>query len=163
MDSHTKKVMMDDVSLNAPSASLWQLQENKPEIRQVYGHFLPPYHMELIGRGLVAKDFNFPSAYHASANLSELNELYETGEMFKPDTIVRINDSIKIRDEKDGAIIYTPYFNGFYINTSAREILECCNGEVSIGSIIQKLRYDQETVIDFLARVLTLGLVNVCT
>jgi len=120
MDSHTKKVMIEDVSLNAPSASLWQLHENKPEIRQVYGHFLPPYHMVLVDRGLVAKDFNFPSAYHASANLSELNELCETGEMFKPNTIVRFNDSIKLRDEKKGAIIYTPYFNGFYINKSDR-------------------------------------------
>jgi len=163
MDSLTKKVIKEDTSLQRSSSSLWQLQKSKPEIRQIYGHFLPPYHMKLV-KGLVAKDFNFPSAYHAAANLSQLDELYAIGEKLAPDTTVWRNDSIKIRPERDGAIVYTPYFNGFYINKSAYEILECCNGDgkVSINNISSKLGYAPGTVINFIARALTLGLVNVC-
>ena len=161
MDSLTKKAIKEDLTLQRSSSSLWQIQKSKPEIRQIYGHFLPPYHMKLV-KGLVAKDFNFPSAYHTVANLFQLDELYMIGKKLTPATTISRNHSIKIRNERNGAIVYTPYFNGFYMNKSAYEMLEYCDGKVSINNISSELGYALETVINFIARALTLGLVNVC-
>lgn len=159
MDSLTKKVIKEDTSLWRSSSSLWGLQRSKPEIRQIYGHFLPPFHMKLV-KGLVAKDFNFPSTYHAPVSLFHLNELYEI--RLTPESVISINHSIKIRTEREGVIVYTPYFNGFYMNKSAYEILRCCDGKMSIYDIVLELGCDSESVIDFIARTLTLGLANVC-
>jgi hypothetical protein len=161
MNNLMKKVMVEDVRVWNPSTLLWRLEESKPEIRQIYGHFLPPYHMKLVNDGLVAKDFNFPAAYHTFIGLSELNELFEIGEKLKSDTIMQLNDFIKIRVEETGAIVYTPYFNGFYVNRSAYKILECLKVKMSIDDIVSKSGYNFETVVDFLARILALGIVNV--
>lgn len=160
MNSRTEKTVSEDIILERSSCLLWDLQRNRPEIRQIYGHFLPPYHMKLVN-GLVAKDFNFPSTYHAPANLFQLNELYRIGEKLTLEAIVSINHSIKIRTETEGAVVYTPYSNGFYMNKSAYEIFKCCNDGMSIGEIAFELGYDPRSVIDFVARVLTLGLINV--
>lgn len=160
IDSITKLAIQEDMMLRDPSLSLWKVEENEPEIRQIYGHFLPPFHREL-GRGLVAKDFNFPPASHDTSGLYKLDELHEIGERIGPNTIVSLNDSIKIRPEEGGAIAYTPYFNGFYMNETAYRIIRCCAGKAKVEDIVTQLVLDLETVLKFLARALTLGIVNV--
>jgi hypothetical protein len=162
MASLTKRAVREDVSLQRPSDALWKFQKGKPEIKQIYGHYLPPHHMKLV-KGLVAKDFNFPAPYHATVDLSKLNELYAVGEKLTPESVVSMSGSIKMREEKDGAIVYTSYFNGFYMNRSAYEILKCCKDKVPINSIASKLGYDIRTIMEFLARALMLGLVDVCS
>lgn len=162
MTSLTKRAVTEDVSLRTPSKSIWKFQKCKPEIKQIYGHYLPPYHTILV-KGLVAKDFNFPAPYHATVNLSKLNELFAVGEKLSPETIVSKNGFVKIREEKDGAIVYTSYFNGFYMNKSAFEILKCCKDKVSINSIASKLGYDVRIVMEFIARALMLGIIDVCS
>jgi len=161
MASLISKTLKEDVDLLKPSSSLWRLSRSKPQIKQIYGHFLPPYHRKLV-RGLVAKDFNFPAAYHAVVNSSDLDELYAIGKKLSPNTIVSISDSVKIRAEKNGgAVVYTRYFNGFYMNESAYEILKCCKDKVSVAGIVSEIGFDLETVSDFLARTLILGIINV--
>lgn len=162
MESLTKNVMDEDVSLRESSSMLWELKNDKPEIRQVYGHFLPPNYMKLVDNGLVAKDFNFPAAYHSAVSL-RLNQIYMAGEKLTAGTAVQINGSIKMRTEKDGAIVYTPYFNGFYLNNKAYEILKCCQKKTSIDEIASKLGCDVDTVREFLVRALILGIVDVCS
>lgn len=160
MANLAQKTIQEDISLRCSSSSLWELESSTPEIRQIYGHFLPPYHRKLV-RGLVAKDFNFPAAYHDASGLSKLDELYEIGERIGPNTIVSLSDSIKIRPEEGGAVAYTPYFNGFYMNEPAFQILKCCVGKAKVEGIVSLLGLDLETVLKFLARALTLGIVNV--
>jgi hypothetical protein len=161
MERTPRMTMQEDISLQDPSSSLWEIQKRKPEIRQIYGHFLPPSHRELV-KGLVAKDFNFPPAYYDASNMPRLHELYEIGERIGPDTIVSLSNSIKIRPEEEGGIVYTAYFNGFYVNDSAYQILKCCASKEKVEKIVSTLGIDLDTVLEFLARSLTLGIVNVC-
>lgn len=162
MKSLTKQTLKKDIRMKDPCHKIWNYRSSKPEIRQIYGHFLPPYHMKIVkGTGLVAKDFNFPSAHHSVAELSQLCILYGQGEKIKKDTVVSINDSIKIREEKNGAIIYTPYFNGFFLNKAAWKILNYCREKITIGKITLNLGYTIDIVSDFIARALTLGIIDV--
>lgn len=161
MESIAKTTIQEDLRLQDSSPSLWQIQKREPEIRQIYGHFLPPCHRKLVGV-LVAKDFNFPPAYHDASNVLRLRELYEIGGRIGQDTIVSLDTSIKIRPEEEGAVVYTPYFNGFYVNDSAYQILRCCASEKRIEKIASASGIDLDAVLEFLARALTLGIVNVC-
>jgi hypothetical protein len=161
MVSLTKKSIKEDLNLQNSSSSLWELANNKPEIRQIYGHFLPPVHRKFV-RGLVAKDFNFPPASHDTSGLCNSDELFESGDRISSNTIVLLNDSIKIRPEKDGAIVYTPYFNGFYMNETAYQIIRFCVRKTIVDDIVSQSSLDLETVSKFLARALILGIVNVC-
>ncbi len=160
-ESITKLTIQEDMMLCDPSRSLWNVKEGEPEIRQIYGHFLPPFHRAL-GRGLVAKDFNFPPASNDASGLYTLDELHEIGGRIGLNTIVSLCDSIKIRPEEWGATVYTPYFNGFYMNETAYQIIRCCAGKAKVEDIVTQLVLDLETVLKFLARVLTLGIVDVC-
>ncbi len=160
MTSLTKMVIQEDISLQDSSALLWKLKKERPDIRQIYGHFLPPVHRKLV-KGLVAKDFNFPPAAHDSTILYGLEELYNIGDRIGPDTLVSLNDSVKIRAEKSGAIAYTSYFNGFFMNESAHQILKCCACGSKVEQIVNRTGVDLETILKFLARALTLGIVHV--
>lgn len=160
MANLVRKTIQEDISLRCPSSLLWELKKREPEIRQIYGHFLPPFHRKFV-RGLVAKDFNFPPSYHDASGLSKIEELYEIGDRIGPDTIVSLDNSIKIRPEKEGAIVYTPYFNGFYMNKSAYEILRHCTSKAKVRDLVSQSGLDLETVLKFLVRALTLGIVNV--
>jgi hypothetical protein len=161
MDSITKRTIEEDISLRHSAPSLWEVKKREPEIRQVYGHFLPPAHRKLV-KGLVAKDFNFPPAYHDASNSLGLYELCEIGERLDLDTSVSVADSIQMRPEKEGAIVYTPYFNGYYVNESAYQILKHCANKVNVESIVIMSGLRVECVLEFLARALTLGIVDVC-
>lgn len=162
MTSLTKRTIREDISLRSPSSSLWEFEKIKPEIRQIYGHFLPPSHRKFV-RGLVAKDFNFPPAYHNVPDSHGLNEQYKDGERITADTIISINNALKIRAEREGAIVYTPYFNGFYMNQSAYQILKRCEHGTPVKNIMSTLELDPKSVLEFLARALTLGIINVHT
>lgn len=162
MSSLTKKALDDDTSLHNSSFSLWDLKNEEPVIKQIFGHFLPPNHMK-IAKGLVAKDFNFPSAYHASENGYDLDDLYEIGRKIDSNTIVCQDDSIKIRPEKHGAIAYTPYYNGFFINKSGYEIIKLCRNDIALKEINPKVENEMDTIIEFVARAITLELLHVCS
>lgn len=167
MSSITKKMgkttgftIKADLTLFDPSPVLWEIDEAEPEIRQIYGHFLPPAHRRF-DRGHVAKDFNFPPAYHDSSNLRRLTEGSEIEYGITCNSIVSLCDSIKIRAEGEGAIVYTPYFNGFYVNNRAYTILKYCQNKVTVDSIITKSGFDPEIIIEFLTRTLALDIINV--
>jgi hypothetical protein len=155
-----KRAVEEDVALHKPSRSLWRVSRSEPEIRQIYGHFLPPYHRLLV-KSLVAKDFNFPAAYHAAVNLSRLKQLYRIGERLDPETTIAVNHGIRVRIEEHGAIVYTPYFNGFYMNREAVEIWNCLEDGMSILSTATKLGLPLKTVTALITRMLMLGLVDV--
>jgi hypothetical protein len=158
-DNSVQKTLKEDISLCASSKTLWQLDENEPDIKQIYGHFLPPLHRNLV-EGIVAKDFNFPAAYHAANNLNKLIELYVKHFELKPSNIISLNPSIKIRKEKERAVVYTQYFNGYIVNKPAYKLLKCCEDEISVMDVASKSGYRLDLVKEFLTRALMLGLIN---
>jgi hypothetical protein len=158
----TKETIEEDIRLQDSSSLQWDIQNDGPEIKQIFGHFLPPAHRMLV-KGLVAKDFNFPPAYHKCSNAFNIEQLYELGENIDGDIIVSLNDLVRIRDEREGAIVYTPYFNGFYLNAIACDILKCCEKHIRVAAIASKLDMDVEVVSKFISRAITLELVNAST
>jgi len=157
-----KKSIEQDAKLNSSSSLLWKFGSKKPEVRQIYGHFLPPSHMEVVKKiGLVAKDFNFPAAYHAHQTKESLKRLYTIGKEISENTIVSINNRIKVRQDGDGAIVYTPYFNGFYLNKLAYEIIASCEKKTKVKNIAKKLGVALESIVEFLTRIFTLEIINV--
>jgi len=102
----TTTTIEEDIALEDPSASRWEIKRHEPEIRQIYGHFLPPPHRGLV-RGLVAKDFNFPPPRQRSANALGLDELHEISERIGNDTVVSLSHRIRVRPEGKGAVVYT--------------------------------------------------------
>jgi len=119
--------------------------------------------------GLVAKDFAFPAdavipkMKSLSIDGSMMEQLYAAGEKIKAESFVAIDGSTKIRPERRGAVVYTSYFSGFYVNEAAYKILKLCNDKVRVEQIASELGYSVDEIIDFLARTLALGIVNVCT
>lgn len=159
IDNSVRKTIREDISLCNSSKVLWQLHSDEPDIKQIYGHFLPPLHRNLV-EGLIAKDFNFPSAYHAAKNLNKLLELYAKRFELRPECIISLNPSVKLRIEEKGAVVYTQYFNGYYVNQLAYEILKCCEDEISVMDVASKSGYQLNSVKDFLTRILILGLID---
>lgn len=156
----TKETINEDVSERTSSASLWNLEDECPQIRQIFGHFLPPHHMQMV-EGLVAKDFNFPAAYHRAAIACTLAKLHALGAELSEDTVVTVDSAIEVRKETGGAVLYTPYHNGFFVNSIGHQILEKCRTAVPVRSIVEQLSLECSQVIEFLARALTIGLVQV--
>lgn len=110
--------------------------------------------------GLVAKDFNFPAAYHRAKgggadNICALDQDCSESSFFL------LDDSVKVRREGEGAVLYTSYHNGFYVNGAGMRILDLCREGMSVREIIEKLSLDCSRVLEFLARALTIGVVQV--
>jgi len=160
MELLTKETLMSDVELRHGSSNCWGLNAKSPDIRQIYGHFLPPQHMQIVD-GLVAKDFNFPAAYHRVICTCTLDELHALGTKLSADSVCIVADSVDIREESDGAILYTSYHNGFYVNDLGRKILEQCQKAVSLGSIARQLSLKCSQVLEFIARTMTIGVVQI--
>jgi hypothetical protein len=163
MISLTRNAIAEDISLLKPSSSLWRIGDNTPEIRQIFGHFLPPYHFKVTdgSSGLVAKDFNFPPPRDICSDSLEIQEMYDLGERLTLDTCVSLDPSVKIRGEEGGAVIYASYGNGFFANRIGREILHRCQEGSSLRVIASESGCDPEIVTQFVARTVTLGIVSV--
>ena len=150
----------DDVVLLDSSPLLWDINTEVPEIRQIFGHFLPVEHRKLI-RDMIAKDFNFPPAYHDDSNTTDTIENNDILPEIDPETIVEINHKEKIREDGDGAVLYTSYFNGFYMNKSAYQVLKCCTDIVKVKDIVSSTGIGLDIVLKFLRKAQTLGILNV--
>jgi hypothetical protein len=156
----TEKTMQEDIGLCDGSQSLWDFKSDEPAIKQIYGHFLPPQHMKIVD-GLVVKDFNFPAAYHRAPHVCTLGELHMIGESLSPESIISLDRSVIMREERDGVVLYTPYFNGFFANKVAADILMACAAKTAVRSIASQLDLAYSTVLEFIARALTLGIIEV--
>jgi hypothetical protein len=161
-----KNAIQEDTSLHRSCAGLWEVKKTRPEIRQIYGSFLPPLHLKT-AEGLVAKNFAFPpdgvksKMVSLSIDKNTMDQLYAIGERIQPKSFVSIDCSVKIRPESHGAVVYTSYCNGFYLNEVAYKILKLCGHKTSVERIASELGYNIKTVIDFLVSALVLGIVNV--
>jgi len=154
-------VIEEDISIASSTEALWQVTSSKPEIKQIYGHFLPPIHMKRVN-GIVAVDFNFPPAYHKpDSEIGVINASLDGQILIDSTTKVYINKSIRIRPEKDGAVVYTCYFNGFFINTIGYEIINYLSNGYPIAKVAKETKYDINLISNFVARLLALGIVQV--
>lgn len=148
------------VTLLDPTRKLWEIGSGKPEIRQIYGHFLAPRLMEAVKSGLVAKDFNFPSAYHAATGRS-LEAVLAEIESLEPAMTVCLVEGIRIREEDEGAVVYTPHFNGYYLNHLGREVLGLAAAATTLSSLAECTLLDIDEIKDFIAELMMLGIVDV--
>jgi len=143
-----------------PSESLWVINPDEPLIRQIYGHFLAPQLMEAVQSGLVAKDFNFPSAYHAATGRS-LEAVLEDIKNLEPSSTVRLAAGVRIRDDNEGCILYTPHYNGYYANELGRKVLESVSNSSSLSFLVKHIPLDIDKIQDFISELLVLGVVDV--
>ena len=148
------------VALLEPGNALWTVGDDTPIVRQIYGHFLAPRLMKAVKSGLVAKDFNFPSAYHAATDRSLETVLAEI-ESLEPATTVCIVEGVRIREEDEGAVVYTPHFNGYYLNHLGREVLGFAAEATALSSLAECTSLDIDEIKDFIADLMVLGIVNV--
>lgn len=148
------------VTLLDPTRTLWEIESEKPEIRQIYGHFLAPQLLEAAKSGLVAKDFNFPSAYHAVTGRS-LEAVLEDIKNLEPTSTVRLAEGVHIRDDNEGCTIYTPHYNGYYTNELGRMVLESVSNLSSLSCLAEHISLDIDEIKDFIAELMVLGIVNV--
>lgn len=155
-----ENVIEEDTSVVPEKESLWHLVSDKPEIKQIYGHFLPPIHMKKV-KGIVAVDFNFPAAYHAiDSEFSEINANLGGKIRIDSATKVRLNKSVRIRQEKNGAVVYTPYFNGFFINSVGYKMINSLSDACPLAKVAEVMKIEVDLVFVFVARLLSLGIVN---
>jgi hypothetical protein len=71
-----------------------------------------------------------------------------------------MDGAVRMRAEGDGAVLSTPYHNGFYVNPTARAILERCKARTSLAALLSSVGPERDGVLAFLARALTLGVVH---
>jgi len=161
VNSLTSQTMQEDVTLRQSSEDLWETSDGGPEIRQIFGHFLPPQHMKIVD-GLVAKDFNFPAVYHSARDVCSLACLHSIGEKLNATTAVALAPGVVIREEPSGAVLSTPYHNGFWVNTRGAEILGKCRELTNVEDLATATRgLEFEKTLIFIARCVTLGIINV--
>lgn len=143
-----------------PSEELWNVASSTASIRQIYGHFLAPRLMEAVRSGLVAKDFNFPSAYHAATGRN-LEEVLEDIALISESTRFSLSRGVRVRSEAEGVIIYTPHFNGYFANTMGALILEALRSRVQLPLVAETTGFDIDEIKDFIADLLVLGIADV--
>lgn len=151
-----RKIIGEDTKLAQPSRSLWELSADKPEIRQIYGHFLPPMH-RMKANELIAVDFNFPPTYHA-ANTRNGRGL--PGVRPTPFTPLRISRNVRMRFERGGFVVYTPYFNGFFVNGAGARVVRQLFKRNTIAKAAEELGCDADIVGTFVTRLAALGIVD---
>lgn len=163
-DSVLHQIIKEDVSTLSSSKTLWEISKDKPEIKQIYGHFLPPLHKKMV-KGLVAIDFNFPASYHSidKEDSKYLNKYYNDRFQLSPHEKFHINKSVRIRPDPNGAIVYTSYFNGFFINEIGYRIIKRLSDNISIAKIYEELNCDKKSFMEFVSRLLALGILHVHT
>jgi len=149
----------EDIETVSSSEAAWEMSSLTPEIKQIYGHYLPPVHMRKVN-GIIAVDFNFPPPYHTAnpEDLQFIDDLFTDKKMkinshFK----FRLNKSIRMRADHDGAVIYTSYYNGFYVNSIGYKIIKLLTDDKPIVKVAEMLQMEIDKVIAFVARLLTLG------
>jgi hypothetical protein len=147
--------------LREPTILLWDIKGDAPHICQIYGHFLAPRLMEAVKSSLVAKDFNFPSAYHAATGRS-LEEVLEDVAGLSASSCLRVADGVRIRVESEGAVIYTPHFNGYYVNNHGVLMLELLrDAGAQLSLLVDRTPFDIDEIKDFIADLLVLGIADV--
>ena len=149
------------VSSVLASGDQWYVDTAALAVRQIYGHFLAPRLMEAVKSGLVAKDFNFPSAYHAATGRS-LEEVLQDVAGLSVYSLLRVADGVRIRPESEGAVIYTPHFNGYYVSKHGALILELLHGaRTQLSLLVDRIPFDIDEIKDFVGSLLVLGIVDV--
>jgi hypothetical protein len=136
------------------------MDTGRPEVRQIYGHFLAPCLLQASERGLVAKDFNFPAAYHAATGRS-LQATLATIDALGPDSRVQLACGVRVRPEDDGAVLYTPHFNGYYVNQLGAELVDTAHRSTRIAQMSAAVGLDVVATTEFVAELLLLGILDV--
>lgn len=155
----SETAVRSSTGLRAPAADRWDVGP-APAVRQIYGHFLAPNLLEASGRGLVAKDFNFPAAYHAATGRSLEATLAEI-DALTPGSRVQLACGVRVRPEDDGAVLYTPHFNGYYVNELGAELVNAACGLTRIAELSASVGLDIDATSEFVAELLLLGIVDV--
>lgn len=148
------------VDLRESERRLWDVAEGVPVIRQIYGHFLAPRLVEAVRSGLVAKDFNFPSAYHASTGRSLESVMQEIAAL-SPLTRLRIGAGVHVRSESCGAVVYTPHYNGYYVNGNGLLILKALQVPSEFARVAASLPVSVEAIKEFVGLLLLVGIAEV--
>jgi len=132
--SELVKEVVKEAFTPVPLEETWSVNEETPEIRQIYGTYLPAYYMIYLREYMHVTSFHAnPHAHHDTNGYirSKLLSLKIPKEMIE-NIISKINKAekfilsrgVKIRKETNGAIIYTPQHNIYYLNEKGYKILD---------------------------------------
>jgi hypothetical protein len=127
-----------------PLEETWLVNEDLPEIRQIYGTYLPAFYLVYLREYMHVSSFHSnPHAHHDTNGYmrSKLISLKIPKEMLE-NIISKIGNAekfvlskgVKIRREIKGAIIYTQQHNIYYLNEKGYKILSMLLNDGLISS-----------------------------
>ena len=154
-----KEIIVNDIKLVPSSRDLWNVDDLDPYIKQIYGHFLSPQHMQYVS-GLIAKDFNFPAAYHKPQKEYLLSELVEKYVASLNGAEISIKKDVSIRLEDNGGVIYTAYHNGYFTNLIGASILENLKLDTTLQVIRGKYSGLKKGLDHFIAKLFILDIID---
>jgi len=134
MMSELVKEVVKEAFTPVPLEETWSVNEETPEIRQIYGTYLPAFYLIYLREYMHVTSFHAdPHAHHDTNGYmrSKLLSLKIPKEMIG-NIISKINKAekfilsrgIKIRKETSGEVIYTPQHNIYYLNEKGYKILD---------------------------------------
>jgi hypothetical protein len=150
-----------------PLEETWSVNEETPEIKQIYGTYLPAFYLIYFREYMHVTSFHAnPHAHHDTNGYmrSKLLSLKIPREMIE-NIISRIGKAekfilskgVKIRKEINGAVIYTPQHNIYYLNEKGYKILgKVVNNHTSIN----ELSLDEEK---FIIKLIMAGVIEPVT
>ena len=132
--SELVKEVVKEAFTPVPLEETWSVNEETPEIRQIYGTYLPAFYLIYLREYMHVTSFHAdPHAHHDTNGYmrSKLLSLKIPKEMIG-NIISKINKAekfilsrgIKIRKETSGEVIYTPQHNIYYLNEKGYKILD---------------------------------------
>jgi hypothetical protein len=157
----------------------WELDDEFPDLKQIYGDYLSPFHLIYLKITLPNKFENtifvtdlHPRSHHDTngylrskifANELGLQYLHkkevDVQKLLTGET-VRLNKKVKVRDDKQGCVLYTPYHNGYFLNTKGRKIIKMLQKGTNIKEIQQKLG-SHEKILAFICRLVLMDIATV--
>lgn len=167
-----EKIILEDVKGQKSSKNVWNIPDDVPSIKQIYGTFFPPYHMKYFEQYIKHVHSN-PHAHHdtngyiqskiesMNINQEQFDNFLTLCESITIDTKGLLKEDIKTRNEKSGAVIWTGYHNGFFVNKKGKQVLELCDGKHALVEIADTLKSSIAEIKAFLIRLIAFGIINV--
>jgi len=156
----------------------WELSDEFPEIKQIYGDYLSPFYLLFKGSmepnecGIFFTPMH-PRAHHdtngylrskifarevgyeyVKKKISEVRALLEDG-------IITLKEGVRVRDDGDTYTIYTAYHNGYIANVHAKKIIALLKDGVRLSEILKMFNYDVDVTKKFLVRLVLLDIAQV--